>query len=192
MKLTMKKRNVRKSDSGIKFIHIFLILVFVAGITFLCLSLFVPQKNKTEEPSLNTAVNETEKKNNENKKNEEKDNKEKENPNNTPAQYEGEKPTSDTKINASLTKNEVINGTYMLRIEIYELLSEGTCKLHMESDKGDSLDRTAKIATFGPDSSTCEEGFDIPTNGISSGKYNFTITLTSGSKTGSVSGTINI
>ena len=67
MKLTMKKKNVRKSESGIKFIHIFLILAFTAGITFLCLSLFMPQKNKTEEPGLNTAVNETEKKKEEEK-----------------------------------------------------------------------------------------------------------------------------
>ncbi len=190
MKVTMK-RNVRKRESGINFIHIFLILIFVAAITFLCLSLFVPTKKKADEPGLNTTVNETEKQKakEETQKEEEK---EKEDPNNTPAQYDGEKETSSTKINASLTKNEVINGTYMLRVTIYELLSDGTCKLHMESDNGDTIDRTAKIAIEGPDSSTCEEGFDIPTNGISSGKYNFSITFTSGTKTGSVSGVINI
>lgn len=180
------KRNVRNSESGIKFIHIFLILIFVAGITFLCLSLFVPSK-KNDNPTLDTTVNETEK-----KKEEQKNEGDEENPDKTPAQYEGEKPTDSSTINASLTKNEVVNGTYMLRVTIYELISDGTCKLHMESDKGDTLDRTTKIVTIGADSSTCEEGFDIPTDGISSGKYNFNITFTAGAKTGSVKGTINI
>lgn len=182
----MEKR-VRKSESGIKFIHIFLILVFVAGITFLCLSLFVPSKKKTDDNSnLNTTVNETEKKNEENKSDDSED------PDKTPSQYEGEKPTNSSTINASITKNEVVNDVYMLRVTIYELISEGTCKLHMESDHGDTLDRTTNIVTIGADSSTCEEGFDIPTAGISSGKYDFNVTFVSGSKTGSVKGTINI
>ena len=186
------KRNVRKRESGINFIHVFLILIFVAAITFLCLSLFVPAKKQTDEPGLNTTVNETEKQKPKETETKKEEGKEKENPNNTPAQYDGEKETSSTKINASLTKNEVINGTYMLRVTIYELINNGTCKLHMESDKGDTIDRAAKIVVEGPDSSTCEEGFDIPTSGISSGKYNFSITFTSGEKTGSVSGVINI
>lgn len=177
------RRNARNPESGIKFIHIFLILIFVAGITFLCLSLFVPSKKKDDGPTLGTAVNETE------KKNEQKD---ENNPDKTPAQYEGEKPNDASTINASLTKNEVVNGTYMIRITIYELINDGTCKLHMESDKGDTLDRTTKIVTIGSDSSTCEEGFDIPVSGISSGKYDFSVTFSSGSKTGSVKGTINI
>ena len=80
----------------------------------------------------------------------------------------------------------------MLRVEIYELIDVGTCKLHMETANGDTVDRIAEIAVSGPDSSTCYEGFDIPTDKISSGKYSFTVTLTSDSKTGTISGTINI
>ncbi len=188
MKVVMK-RNVRNNGSGIKFIHIFLILIFVAGMTFLCLSLFAPSKKKDEPTSTsNTVINETEKKKEEEKKEENNG----ENPDKTPTQYEGEKPNDSTTINASLTKNEVVEGTYMLRVTIYELISDGTCKLHMESANGDTIDRTTKIVTAGPDSSTCEDGFDIPTNGISSGKYDFSVTFTAGSKTGSVKGTINI
>lgn len=181
------KRNVRKTESGIKFIHIFLILIFVAGMTFLCLSLFVPAKKKDNNSNLDTTINETEQKQDADKKEDEQ-----EDPNNTPIQYEGEKENDPTKISASLTKNEVIDGVYKIRVTIYELINDGTCKLHMESSNGDSLDRTTKISIMGPDSSTCEEGFDIPTNGISSGKYDFSVTFVAGSKTGSVSGTINI
>jgi hypothetical protein len=190
----MKKRTYKhkKQKNNFGFIHIAIILVLVAGLTILALSLFVPSKKKdNDEPKpLDTAINETEKKKEEKKKEEQKD--EGDNQDKTPEKYDGEKPESKDSFNASITKNEVVSGYYKLRVNIYELVSEGTCKLHMEANGGkDTLDRTAKIVNAGPDSSACE-GFDIPTNGISSGTYKFTVTISNSSKTSTVEGTINI
>lgn len=182
----MKKSKNKKSE-GFGFIYIFFILVFVAGITFLGLSLFLPKKSKNDD-GMSTAVNETIK--NSNPEIDEKNNGE--NPDKTPKQYEeGDDETDKTKINASITTNEINNGKYVLRVTMYELVNDGTCKLHMETSNGDTVDRSAKIEVIGPDSSSCD-GFDIPTSGISPGNYNFTVTMTSDSKTGSVKGTIKI
>ena len=191
----MKKRTYKnkKQKNNFGVFHIFIILVLVAGLTILGLSLLMPPKktnNDAESKPLDTAVNETEKKEEEEKKEEKKD--EGENQDKTPEKYDGEKPESKDSFNASITKNEVVSGYYKLRVNIYELVSEGTCKLHMEANGGkDTLDRTAKIVNAGPDSSACE-GFDIPTNGISSGTYKFTVTISNSSKTSTVEGTINI
>ena len=185
----MKSQKKQKKKYGeLKFGYIFLILIFVAGITFLGLSIFMPKKVKTDDDGLSTVVNETEKKDD---PSEVKEKNEGDNPEKTPKQYEDPGETDKTKINASITKNEVVDGKYYLRITIYEILGEGTCKLHMETDKGDSIDRSAKIIEAGADSSSCE-GFDIPTSGISSGSYKFTVTMTSGKKTGTIKGTIKI
>ena len=185
MKNPKKKQ---KKTAEFKFSYIFLILVFVAGITFLALSLFVPKKSKGDDgDTLSTAINETEKKNKT-----ESDENGSENPENAPKQFEGEKDKTDKgTIDAEIAVNDVSDGKYTLQVSIYELLNEGTCKLHMETKNGDTVDRSAKIVTIGPDSSSCD-GFEISTSGISSGTYNFTVTMTSGDKTGSVKGTIKI
>ena len=182
----MKNSKKAKKQSGeLNFGYIFLILIFVAGITFLGLSIFMPKKNKGNNNTLSTVVNETEKKDTPESKNEGED------PEKTPKKYEDDDETDGSNINASITVNDVSDGKYTLQIMIYGLLSEGTCKLHMETANGDTVDRNAKIVTAGPDSSSCD-GFNISTSGISSGTYNFTVSLTSGSKTGSVKGTIKI
>ncbi len=180
------KKQKKKQSEGPKFGYIFLILVFVAGITFLGLSIFMPKKSN-DDNDLSTAINETERK--DNPDTEAQNNTD--NPDKTPKKYEGDDESDETKINADISTNEISNGKYILRVTIYELLGEGTCKLHMETQNGDSVDRSAKIEAIGPDSSSCD-GFDIATSGISSGTYNFSVTMTSGSKTGTVKGVIKI
>lgn len=184
------KKQKKDGGSSFKSMYVFLIPVFVAGITFLCLSAFIPKKtDNNEDDKLSTAVNNdspkssTESKNNETEESGE-------NPDKTPKQYEDENKDTSS-INASITKNEVVGGKYLLRVTIYEILNSGSCKLHMETSHGDSLDRSADIISVGADSSSCE-GFDIPVEGISNGVYNFTVSLSSGDKTGSVKGTIRI
>lgn len=183
----MKSKKKQQKSGELKFSYIFLVLVFVAGITFLTLSIFMPKKEKEDDNNPSTTINETENKDSsENVKAGEG-----ENPDKTPKQFEGDDETDKAKINASISINEVSGGKYTLQVMIYELLSEGTCKLHMETNNGDSVDRSAKIVTIGPESSSCD-GFEIPTSGISSGTYDFSVTMTSGTKTGSVKGTIKI
>jgi len=187
MKKAKKQRRSNKKSGELKFSQIFLVLVFVAGITFLGLSVFMPKKETHEGETLSTVTNETEKK----KETETPKNDGNDNPDKTPKQYEGDDETDKKSINASITKNDVQNGKYYLRVTIYEKLGDGTCKLHMETKQGDTIDRTANVIESGADSSTCE-GFDIPTSGISAGSYDFTVTITAGEKSGVVKGIIKV
>ena len=189
MKKQSKRKNKNNKNSSFGFIQIFLILVFVAGMTFLCLSLFTPSKVDHEDAPLNTVVNNTDQKKKETKIPEKKE--EGENPEKTPKQNE-DTPTTDTKeINLSLTKNEVVGDKYMLRINIYEEVANGTCELEMKSTKGDYVKRSAKVIEAGADYASCE-GFDILTSGIASGNYSFTVKVTIGDRTKSLTGNIKI
>ncbi|MBQ6486402.1 hypothetical protein IJI76_01580 [Candidatus Saccharibacteria bacterium] len=183
-----KSRKKSKKDGGISFGVIFFILAFAAGITFLILSLIIPKKSNTDD-TLSTAINENTTKTNNNIDNPDDAAKSK-----TPSQYDdtGMKKTDPNSMNMSITKNEVVDGKYQVRVTIYEILTEpGTCELEMKSANGDYIKRSAKVINAGPDSTSCE-GFDIKTEGISSGAYSFTITVTSGKHTGKVDGTIKI
>ena len=178
-------KHKKNNDSNFHIVYIFLILIFVAGITFLTLSMFVPKKQS--ENTQNTTVNETEQK----AKKEESQNNNSETNNQTPKQNEDEPEADEKSLNASITMNEVSDGKYRLRVTVYELLESGNCSLHMESSRGDTVDRTAKIINAGASSSSCE-GFDISTSGISSGSYNFSVKITSGERTKTLTGVIQI
>ena len=177
----------KQKKTGFSFIHIFFISAFVAGLTFLCLSIFIPAKKTSIDDGQSTVINETTsptKESNEVVSPEDK----------TPKQYEDDEKTRNNpnEINASITKNEIINGKYILRVTIYELLADGTCTLHLENN-GNTLDRTVKIINAGADSSSCD-GFDIKdiNKFLDAGTYNLTIDFESNGKKGNVKGTIKI
>ena len=192
----MKKRK-KKNKSGFKVSYIFLILVFASGITFLALSMFFPQK-KTEknDDSPNTIVTETDPEIIEpgrgGSDDDETDNNEAEQAakEKTPKQNEDEPDTPTGSINASITRNEVINGKLVLGVEIYELLDGGSCDLYMENTNKSSITRSVKIVADAS-SSHCED-FNISVGDIESGSYNFTVKLKSGEKTNTIKGTIKI
>ena len=188
----MKKQSKRKNKNNknsFSLVQVFLILAFVAGMTFLCLSLFLPS-NKKEDKPVNTVVNTSEKKEPQKPENKKKED-EGENPDKTPKQNEDKPETNSKEINLSLTKNEVVNDKYMIRVNIYEEVADGTCELEMKTAKGDYLRRSAKVIEAGADYASCE-GFDIQTAGIASGNYTFTIKVTIGERSKSLNGTINI
>jgi hypothetical protein len=190
----MKKRKHQKNTSSFRISYIFLILIFVSGLTFLALSMFLPQKKTSDNDSLNTVTNDTEQQFTEPGRggSDEDDNEaEQAAQEKTPKQNESGSDTPTGSINASITKNEVVSGKYMLRVTIYELLNSGSCELYMENTNGSSIKRSANIVATGADSSSCE-GFDISTSGIDGGTYNFTIKLTSGEKASSITGIIKI
>ena len=191
----MKKHTRKKQQSGFTFIHAFLILAFVAGITFLSLSLLFPtQKKSTDNGPLDTIPTKTEKVSDGGSEdvgmggNDEPV----ENPDKTPKQNEDEQKTDSKKLDISITKNEVVNDKYLLRVNIYEALKEsGTCTLEMKSSNGDYIQRTANVIEAGADYASCE-GFDIPTVGIASGNYIFTIKVEIGKRSNSLTGSIKI
>ncbi len=185
----MKKRNGRKKQSSFGFIHIFLILIFVAGVTFVCMSILMPAKEKnddngpidTETPITSYGGSDIGKGGDDT-----------ENPDKTPKQNEDDQNTDSDTIDFSITKNEVVGDKYMLRVNIYEdVKTSGTCILEMKSSKGDYLKRTATVIEAGAEYSTCE-GFDIQKSGIASGDYTFTIKVEIGDRSRTISSSIKI
>ena len=163
--------------------YIFFILLFSIGVTFLVLSLIMPPKKKDDNTTtLTTTVNSTELSNKTDKGGESQ----------TPKQNEDEPKIDPSKLDVSLSKNEVRDGKYQLRVTIFEILTEtGTCELEMKSASGDYVKRSAKTINAGPSTTSCE-GFDIRIDGIASGIYDFTLTVTVGDRTGVVTGNIKI
>lgn len=173
----------KNSKKNLTPLYIFVVLLFSIGITFLVLSLIIPPK-KTDDNTLTTTVNSSEL---ETKI-------EQGGASQTPKQNEDE-PTSKTdpsKLDISLSKSEVIDGKYQVRVTIFEILTEaGTCELEMKSSNGDYVKRSTKTINAGPDSTSCD-GFDIKTEGIASGLYDFTLTVTVGDRSGVVTGNVKI
>ena len=161
----MSEREGRKK---LTFVYIFLVLLFSIGVTFLVLSIIIPPKNDSE--MLDTTVNTTE----------------------LEKKAEQESETSSDTLDISLSKNEVLDGKYQVRVTIFEVLTEtGTCELTMKSENGDEVKRSTKTISAGPSTTSCD-GFDIRTEGIASGTYSFTLTVTVGSRVGAVNGSIKI
>lgn len=187
--MTKRSYKKKKQTKNFSFVYTLLILIAVAGLTVLVMSFLVPPKKKDVDTTpMNTAINETEKKQEEKKKEETIDNGE--NPDKTPEKYDGETPISSDSFNASINRNEVSNGKVVIRVGVYELV-EGTCALHMETTDGSTVDRTAKLVNAGPDSSACE-GFDIPVDGIAKGTYKFTVTIKNDAKKSVLNGVITV
>ncbi|MDO4967838.1 MAG: hypothetical protein Q4E70_03735 [Candidatus Saccharibacteria bacterium] len=164
-------------------LYIFFVLLFSVGITFLVLSLIMPpKKNDNNDNTLTTTVNSTELE----------AKVEQGGSSQTPKQNEDEHVSDSEKLDISLSKNEIKDGKYQIRVTIFEILTEtGTCELEMKSSNGDYVKRSAKTINAGPDSTSCD-GFDIKTEGIASGLYDFTLTVTVGSRTGVVTGNIKV
>ncbi len=193
----MSRKKTLKKESNLGLLYALFIIAFVGGITLLVLSVFAPKK-RTSEPEMetasNTVVNRTELEQKQQQNTDEKTNISDDQVENTqtPSQYEKVEKTNPNELDISITKNEVANGNYQLRIVIYELLTQtGSCELEMKTSNGDYVKKTVNTINSGADSSSCE-GFDVPTSGISSGTYNFTVNIKAGTKTGKVSGTIKI
>ena len=68
--MTKRSYKKKKQTKNFSFVYILLILIAVAGLTVLVMSFLVPPKKKDVETTpMNTAINETEKKQEEKKKN---------------------------------------------------------------------------------------------------------------------------
>lgn len=159
----MSENRTRKSLTPL---YIGFVLLFSIGITFLILSIVIPPK--TEDKTTSTTVNTTELENK-----------------TSPS-------TTGDELSVTLSKNEVTNDKYSVRVTIFEVLEEtGTCTLEMKSSKGDYVKRETKTVSAGPESTSCD-GFDIKTEGIASGNYDFTLTVTVGDRSGQVKGNIKI
>ena len=106
-----------------------------------------------------------------------------------PVQYEGEDPNLSASLTGTITTARVVGSTAIIRVNIDQYLSSGSCALELKSASGSYSD-SANIVTSAS-TSTCE-GFNIPVKNLASGTWQIEITISSGSKNGKITGEINL
>ncbi len=112
-----------------------------------------------------------------------------ENEKDIPKQYEDSNTNTDGSLTGVINYKSVIDGNLTLRVTIDQSLTSGTCSLKLTS-AGKTVTRSAPVVT-NPSSSTCE-GFSVPVSELSSGQWAIEITVTSGSRTGTLKDKVTI
>lgn len=107
----------------------------------------------------------------------------------TPTKYDGEDPNTSASLTGSLTAARFSGDNLILRVNIDQYLSSGTCNLTI-SDGTHTLAKSANLIPSAA-TSTCE-GFDIAGSELSNfaRPLSITIRLTSGDKTGTIEGKV--
>lgn len=106
-------------------------------------------------------------------------------------QYDGENPNNGGELTGVVTYAGVSGGKLMIRVNINQYLSGGSCNLRLLSSDGSvAYDDVAGI-TDSASTSTCE-GFDVSTAGLAGGSYEIVIDLISGGKTGTINGEVGL
>ena len=104
-------------------------------------------------------------------------------------QNEGSDPNSSKTLTGALTRADVTNNKLIIRVNIDQYLSGGSCALTLTSGSKTYTD-VANI-TDAASTSTCA-GFDIPVEKLSSGSWSISIKITSGDKEGTISGKVTV
>lgn len=89
-----------------------------------------------------------------------------------------------------ITYAGVSGGDLIVRVNIDQYLAGGTCKLKLLGSGGASYEETVDIADSAA-TATCK-GFNVATTKIPSGKVSISILVTSGAKTGTIEGEVNL
>ena len=107
----------------------------------------------------------------------------------TPTQYDGEDPNTSASLTGSLTTARFSGDKLIVRVNIDQYLSSGTCTLTISSGSN-QLVKTANLIPSAA-TSTCE-GFDVPSSELAnfSRPLSISLSLTSGDKPGILEGQV--
>ncbi|MBR3329546.1 hypothetical protein IKG29_03445 [Candidatus Saccharibacteria bacterium] len=105
-------------------------------------------------------------------------------------QYDGEDPNEGGELTGVVTYAGVVESNLMIRINIDQFLSDGTCKLKLINDGVTKYRDTASIAESAT-TSTCE-GFNVPLSEITDGNYEIVVEVSADGKTGVIRGEVEI
>lgn len=107
----------------------------------------------------------------------------------TPEKYEGADPNNSESITGSITAARFDGDKLIIRVNIDQYLSSGTCTLAL-SDGRSQLEKTARLTPVAATSSC--EGFDVMNSELTdySRPLDIIITLSSGDKTGTITGRV--
>ena len=105
-------------------------------------------------------------------------------------QFEGEDPNKLDYLTGVITAANVSGGQLVIRTNIDQYLESGSCELQILQNNGIIYtDKSEIIASAS--TSTCY-GFDVPVVSIGNGNMQIVINLSSGDKTGTINGEVNI
>lgn len=110
----------------------------------------------------------------------------------TPLTNEGGNPNSSATLTGAITYSDVSEGTLLIRTNIDQYLTSGTCDLKMVSTTIPGVSYTATVGLVPSVSSSTCDGFDYPVAELRSGNYTITIDLKSGEKTGTLTGSVSL
>ncbi len=110
-------------------------------------------------------------------------------PSKTPTQNDGEDPNISASLTGSLTSINVSGSSLVLRVNIDQYLSSGTCSLTLSSGSSVVEKSAAILPTVA--TSSCE-GFDVPLSELGSGAWKIEINLTSGDRVGKITGSVDL
>lgn len=105
-------------------------------------------------------------------------------------QYEGEDPNKLDELTGVITMASVQDGVLVIRTNIDQYLSSGSCELSVMQNGSIIYSATADIGA-GVSTSSCQ-GFDVPATVLGSGNYQINIKISSGGKTGTLNGEVNV
>lgn len=103
--------------------------------------------------------------------------------------YEGEDVNKQQSLSGTINYAEVVETNLVIRTTINQNISAGSCKLAL-SNGVKTVTKNANIIQ-NPSSSTCE-GFDVPVSELGGGDWKISIAITSGDKSGTLTGTVKI
>lgn len=98
---------------------------------------------------------------------------------------------SDSSLSVDITASNKTSSLMQIRVQINSIVNSGTCDITLTNGTS-SVHHSAAVSPLAS-TSTCK-GFDIPLSELSSGKWNYTVTVkdTSSNQTGTTSGTFSI
>ena len=169
---------------------IFILLLVAAGVVCYFVWDAYFRDRKTPEPDNNTVVVDDKTKGAEEKKDNNKESEEKYKEKEETQQYEGTDPNSNEYLTGAVTHAKVSGDKVIIRVNIDQYLSGGTCELRIKNNGSEVYSDSASIIDSAS-TSTCE-GFNVPLDSVPAGYLDILITLNSGEKTGSINGMVEV
>lgn len=106
-------------------------------------------------------------------------------------QYDGANPNTSNGVTGVITYAGVSDGVLVVRVNIDQYLSGGSCALALAQDGASLYEETVKVVDLAA-TSTCE-GFNVPVTKINrSGEVGIRIMVTSGEKSGIIESEVNL
>lgn len=105
-------------------------------------------------------------------------------------QYEGEDPNKAEELTGVVTYVGVNNGVLMIGVNIDQFLGSGDCELSLT--RNGNVIYTENTSIVADVSTSSCDGFNISTSGLGGGATEIIIKLSSGGKTGTIKGEVNL